>query len=55
MYTEAQMQHMNLELADMINFWCYDGNMPTEQSATTTAIKTDFFDIAPHPYKQTFL
>ena len=39
----------------MINFWCYDANVTTGQIASTSAIKTDFFKIAPNPEKQTFL
>ena len=49
------MEHMQQELADMIGFWCYDAKVTTEQRASNTTIETDFFNIAPNSYKQTFL
>ena len=48
MYTEAQMDHIKTELAEMISFWRYD------QGGADCQVKTDFFDTPTNQEAATF-
>ena len=48
MYTERQIQTMEMELSGMINFWKYD------EGGANGPVPTKFFNNTPNPYATTF-